>query len=315
MSVRGRLFCHCWLQNGCRSDNLADSHRVVVGSFLSKNDEVDDVHTTGLRLGIGLWVLGAVCGLGAMASAQEKGLLYAHRGGAHEFEENTMEGFRGCYEQGLRGFETDIRMTKDGELVILHDDSLDRTHNATGPVEHKTAAELREVTTKKGQSFLFLDELLAYLEDKPGIYLELEMKTSNKQLYPDDRLPEYCRKLHEAVQKRQPKGSLYYFTSFDERPLRIVKDLDSKANLLLITGGPCNAEIVKRAKELGANRIGCRMEGTTRAAVREAQKAGLAVNGWPGHSIQDYHLAVGLGCDAICSDIPLAVQAFRRKSE
>jgi glycerophosphoryl diester phosphodiesterase len=249
------------------------------------------------------------------AAAQEKGLLYAHRGGGHEFEENTMEAFRGSYEKGLRGFETDVRMTKDGELVILHDDSLNRTHNATGPVEHKTAAELREITTKKGQRFLFLDELLEYLADKPGIYLELEMKTSNKELYPDERLQEYCRKLHAAAKAREPQGSFYYFTSFDERPLKIVKALDPQARLLLISGGPCNEEIVARAKQLGATRIGCRMDGTTRAAVRAAQKAGIHVNGWPGHTLQDYHLALGLGVDAICSDIPLAIQAWKTKHE
>lgn len=249
-------------------------------------------------------------------AAQEKGLLYAHRGGAFEFEENTMEGFRGSYDQGLRGFETDVRMTKDGELVILHDDSLDRTHNATGPVEHKTAAELREITTKKkGQKFLFLSELLDYLADKPGLYLELEMKTKNKELYPDDRLAEYCRKLHAAAKASQPKDSYYVFTSFDERPLKIIRGLDPQADLMFITGGPCSADIVKQAQSLGVQRIGCKMEGTSRAAVREAQKAGLRVNGWPGHSLQDYHLAVGLGVDAICSDIPVEVFTWKQKFE
>src|SRR6476661_6321303 len=97
----------------------------------------------------------------ASLPAQDKDpIILAHRGGAYEFEENTMEGFRACYERGIRGFETDVRMTKDGALVILHDDKLDRTHNATGCVEDMTAAELKDVVTKKGQKLLFLDELL-----------------------------------------------------------------------------------------------------------------------------------------------------------
>ncbi len=57
------------------------------------------------------------------------------------------------------------------------------------------------------------------------------------------------------------------------------------------------------------------MEATSRAAVRAAQQAGLLVTGWPGHSLQDYFLAVGLGVDAICSDIPVAVQNWRAKHE
>lgn len=259
-------------------------------------------------------VIAGLFGTAGLAAAQEKGLLFAHRGGAREFEENTMEGFRGCYEKGIRGFETDVRMTEDGHLVILHDDSLDRTHNATGPVEHRTAAELRTITTKKGQPLLFLEELLSYLDDKPGVYLELEMKTSNKELYPDARLKEYCQKLYEAARTREPKGSIYVCTSFDQRPLKIIKRLDANANLMLISGGPCCPEIVKRAQDLGIIRIGCRMEETSRAAVRAAQKAGMIVTGWPGQSLQDYHLAVGLGVDAICSDIPLAIQAWKAKA-
>ncbi len=269
------------------------------------------------RAAVGLILIAAgMAGPVGRVCAQEKGLLFAHRGGAHEFDENTLDAFRSCYEQGLRGFETDVRMTKDGMLVILHDDSLDRTHHATGAVEHRTAAELRSVTSRKtGQPLLFLEDLLSFFDDKPGVYLELEMKTGNRDLYPDARLDDYCRKLHGAVRAHEPKGSFYVCTSFDERPLKVVKGLDADADLLLITGGPCCPEIVQRAQQLGVRRIGCHIEETSRAAVRAAQQAGLVVTGWPGHSLQDYHLAAGLGVDAICSDIPVAVQAWRAKHE
>ncbi len=250
------------------------------------------------------------------AFAAVRGHLYAHRGGAHEFEENTMAAFRASYDAGLRGFETDVRMTKDGVLVILHDDKLERTHNATGPVEELTAEELRAVTAKKGgEKMLFLEELLAFLADKPGIYLELEMKTSNKTLYPDERLEEYCRKLLAAANAAKGRGSSYFFTSFDERPLKIMKTLDPQADIMFISGGPCNDELIKKGKDLGCKRIAFKMDGTSRAAVRDAHKAGLLVNGWPGHTLEDYHLAIGLGIDGICSDIPVAIQKWKAKHE
>jgi glycerophosphoryl diester phosphodiesterase len=53
-----------------------------------------------------------------VAQAQERGLVFAHRGGAHEFDENTLVAFKESYARGLRGFETDVRMTRDGVLVI-----------------------------------------------------------------------------------------------------------------------------------------------------------------------------------------------------
>lgn len=244
-------------------------------------------------------------------SGSKTPLILAHRGGAYEYEENTMEGFRACYERGIRGFETDIRMTRDGVLVILHDDSLDRTHIGTGPVEEKTADELRAITTKKGQKFLLLDELLDYFADKPHVYIELEMKTSNKTLYPDERIAEYCKKLHEQATARKADGSTYLFTSFDHRPIKAIRALDEKAPISIIAGKPLSAEFIELAKSLKATHIACQLNGTSRAMVEEAHKQGLKVNCWPGRAAQDFFLAIGLGVDVHCTDIPIAIQKVK----
>ncbi|WP_425618917.1 glycerophosphodiester phosphodiesterase [Anatilimnocola sp. NA78] len=246
-----------------------------------------------------------------LTAAEKSPLILAHRGGAHEYEENTMEGFKACYERGIRGFETDVRMTRDGVLVILHDDSLDRTHNGTGAIEDKTADELRKLTTKHGQKFLFLDELLDYFADKPGVYIEWEMKTSNKTLYPDERIAEYCAKLYKQAKAKQPHGSYYLFTSFDERPLKAIRALDEVTPIAIIAGKPLSVEFIERAKGLKAQHIACQLNGTTRAMVREAQKLGYKINCWPGHTVQDYYLAIGLGVDVSCTDIPTKIQQVK----
>lgn len=248
---------------------------------------------------------------GAEAAAEKRPFHFAHRGGAYEFEENTFFAFKGSYERGIRGFELDVRMTKDGELVVLHDDSLDRTHQGTGPVEHLTAEAAAKVRSKKqNEPLLFLDTLLTYLKDKPGLYVEFEMKTSHKDLYPDARIAPYAKKLYEAVSAAAPKGSTYVFTSFDQRPLKAVKALDAGADIMLIKGGPLTPELMEAARAIGSKRIAAKMEGTTRLAVREAQKQGFIVTGWPGRNLQDYFLGLGLGVDAICSDVPVLVQEY-----
>lgn len=252
--------------------------------------------------------------VGRSAVAEQPGpLVMAHRGGAHEFEENTMDAFRACYEKGIRGFETDIRMTKDGVLVILHDDSLDRTYNASGAVESKMAAELKDVVSKKGQRFLFLDEFLDYFADKPGVYIELEMKVSNKALYPDERVRQLCRTLYQAAEAKKPKGSIYAYTSFDERPLKEIRSLDEQAQTLFITSKPLSEEIIETAKKLQVNYIGCQLNGTSRTMVREAQKQGFKVNCWPGHTVQDYYLCLGLGVNVHCTDIPMTILQVKEK--
>ncbi len=239
-------------------------------------------------------------------------LILAHRGGAHEFEENTMEGFEACYKRGIRGFETDIRMTKDGVLVLLHDDTLDRTHNSSGPVEEKLADDLKKVQTKKGQDFLLLEDFLKYFQDKPGVYLELEMKTSNKKLYPDTRIAEYCDKLYALAKKYKPADSDYLFTSFDERPLVAMRKLDEDWPIAIIAGKPLSLEFIERAKRLQATHIACHISGTSRELVQKAQKLGYKVNGWPGHKVEDYYLAIGLGLDVACTDIPTVIQQTKK---
>ncbi len=239
----------------------------------------------------------------------ERGFVFAHRGGRFEFEENTLTAFKNSYEKGLRGFETDVRLSKDGQFFILHDDNLNRTTTSEGHVEHKTADELRQVKTKGGNSLPAIVDLLDYLSDKP-VYLELEMKTSNKELYPDECIEEYASKLLELVKAKTPKGAKYVFTSFDERPLKAIRRLDPTVEMLFITSDGCTPENVQKTKSIGAQRLGCNVNKTTRDQVRAAHKAGILVSLWPGLSIEDYQLGFALGADSLCTDIPVQLTAW-----
>lgn len=232
--------------------------------------------------------------------------LFAHRGGAYEQDENTLQAFQNSYDQGIRGFETDVRITKDGELVLFHDGSMDRITGREGSIEEMTASELRKIKTKKGNPLLFLDELMDFLADKPGIYLELEMKTSPKT-YPQPLLEKYCDMLYGATTMHKPESSTYLFTSFDKRPLRYIKDTYPDADLLFITSRPLTNEVVQETLDLGLRRVGCNIGGTSRQMVEEAHKAGIQVSLWPGHSVEDFLLGIYLGSDYLCSDVPVEV--------
>lgn len=240
---------------------------------------------------------------------QDLPIILAHRGGMGEFEENTMAAFQACVENGIKGYEIDIRMTEDGHLVVLHDDSFNRTHEGEGPVESRKADEVRDIKTRKGKEpLLFLSDFLDYFSDKPGMYIELEMKTSKKDVYTDAKVEEYAKKLYELAESKRPEGSTYVYSSFDERPLRVIHKLNPKTPLSFIAGKPCSPEFIAKALDIGADRIACNIDGSSRASIREAHKAGLKVNGWPGRAPADYQLAIALGLDVHCTDFPIAVQ-------
>ena len=243
--------------------------------------------------------------------AQEQQIrCFSHRGGRMEHDENTMEAFQASYKAGYRGFEVDIRMTSDGELVVTHDSTLDRTTNGTGTVEKTTAADIRKLRTKKGNKLIFIDELLAFLKDIDGLYVEFELKTSPKELYSEARLQEYCDQLYKAVMASRPADAEYVFTSSDYRGLRYLQQKYPGVDLLMISSKPCNDETIDLALALGITRIGCTMDGTSRKAVKKAHEKGLTVSLWPGYTPEDFMLGAYLGADFMCTDIPVQVKKF-----
>ena len=250
--------------------------------------------------------------MAATAIAQDQQVrFFSHRGGRMEFDENTIPAFEASYKAGYRGYETDIRMTKDGKLVILHDSNLTRTTDTEGVVEQMTEAQIRKARTKKGNKVMFLDELMDWLDSKGDVtYVEFELKTTPVNLYPEERLREYCDKLYERVMRNKPEGATYLFTSGDYLGLRYLQQKHPGVQMLLITGKPCNDETIALCKAMGIDRLGATMDGTSRAAVKKAHEQGLIVSLWPGQSTADAMLGVYLGADFLCTDIPVEVKGF-----
>ena len=81
---------------------------------------------------------------------QEKTKVWAHRGASGYAPENTLDAFRKAVEMGADGIELDVQMTKDGELVVIHDETIDRVSNGKGWVKDYTYEELLACLTGAG---------------------------------------------------------------------------------------------------------------------------------------------------------------------
>lgn len=113
----------------------------------------------------------------------------AHRGWSEKYPENTMPAFRAALELNVDQIEVDVRETLDGELVLIHDPTVDRTTNGTGKVREMTFAQLRELDagSYKGDAFVgtkipTLREFMELVKDHPTITLDIELKE-----YPSSR--------------------------------------------------------------------------------------------------------------------------------
>ena len=251
--------------------------------------------------------LALLISVGAMAQQTTAVQVIGHRGGRAEFEENTLAAFKGSFEKGVRGYETDIRMTADQELVITHDASLKRMTGVDIDVEKSTRKEIKKVKTLQGNPILFLDELVEYFRGSDIAYIEWEMKSNN---YTEEQLKVYCDKAYKTVMEGKPANALYVFSSFDVRSLRTMKELHPDAECMLIIGEPVSEKVISMAKEIGVKRIACNVNGSSRKSVTAAHKADMIVNLWPGTSIEDFQLALVLGADVACTDYPVQILEF-----
>jgi glycerophosphoryl diester phosphodiesterase len=112
----------------------------------------------------------------------------AHRGASARAPENTLEAFRLAVESGAGGLELDVHLTRDGHVVVIHDSTLDRTTDGTGPVAEMTLDELREPDA--GHNFspddgdtlpyrglgLHIPTLAEVLREFPGVAVNIDIK-------------------------------------------------------------------------------------------------------------------------------------------
>ena len=113
----------------------------------------------------------------------------AHRGWSELYPENTMPAFRAALEIGVDQIETDVRVTKDGALVLIHDSKVNRTTDSTGLVCEYTLEQLRQMDAGawKGERFRntripLFTELMDLVKDHPTITLDVELKE-----YPEEK--------------------------------------------------------------------------------------------------------------------------------
>lgn len=100
----------------------------------------------------------------------------AHRGWKSKYPENTMEAFDAALKLGVDQLETDVRITKDGALVLIHDATVDRTTNGSGKVCELMLTELKALDAGNGTKIPTLTEFMELVKDHPTITLDIELK-------------------------------------------------------------------------------------------------------------------------------------------
>jgi glycerophosphoryl diester phosphodiesterase len=223
---------------------------------------------------------------------------------------NTLASFEKAVELGADIVELDVHLSADGEVVVIHDESLPRTTDGQGLVVEKTLAELKQLDAGSsfgpefaGQRIPTLDEVLAWARGR--CVLDIEIKGSP---WP---YPGIEQKVVDLIRRHEMTDQVIVI-SFDHRRIATVKALapEIAAGTLF---GCCPVDLVAVGQLAGANAILPPWQYVDADTVDRAHAAGRSVHPWETRDPVEIDRLIGLGVDSICSNQPdLVVQANAR---
>lgn len=233
----------------------------------------------------------------------KKILNIGHRGAAGLAPENTLKSVHKALDHGVDWIEVDVYYV-DGELLVIHDDRLERTTNGSGYVLEKSFSYLRSLDAGDGEQIPTLQEVLALIDRKAGINIELKGP---------DTAEAVATLIHDAL-RRGWQYDQFLVSSFNHHSLQHIKEIDPNVPIgVLIYALPL--DYAAAAGELTAFSVNMGMSFITKAFVEDAHKRQLKVFVYTVNEAEDFVRMAALGVDGIFTDYPDRLQKFLRNSE
>lgn len=241
-----------------------------------------------------------------------RSLNFAHRGLSSQYPENTMIAFEKALEVGADGIELDVQLTKDKEVVIFHDDTLERLTNGTGTLTNFTLAELQQLSIDSqkseevsGQQIPTLREYLKWVSHTE-LLTNIELKTASGEPTGLEQ------KVLELIELFNVKEQII-ISSFHVENMTRVKQLDSEiqTGLLVID---CDEETVQKAVELEMDYLHPLASRLDETVIEHISKLGLKMNAWTINEVSDLQKANTANLYGIITDYPDRLKEVQEQS-
>jgi len=215
-------------------------------------------------------------------------LRIGHRGAAGHAPENTVAAIRKGIALGVDFVEIDVRRTADGVLVVLHDETVNRTTNGKGRVDRLSLQEVKKFNAGNAEHIPKLEEVLKVAAGKVGLMLELKVKGVAQQTV-------------EAVREAGFRDPVIY-ASFLHDELKHIRTADPGASLLVLFGGLSRASVAHAVKY--GPYVGLRHDKATRPLVDSFHRVDLRVFVYTADVPSDIQHALSLDVDGVISNFP-----------
>lgn len=238
------------------------------------------------------------------ASARPDLMVIAHRGASSYAPENTLAAFDLAIGMGVSHLELDVHLTRDGHVVVIHDDRVDRTSDGRGPVAEHTLAELRALDAGSwfgpafaGERIPTLDEVLERYRD--GVHLHTEIKGHE---------PGLARHTAELI-RRHGAGHAVTITSFQKPRLEeMLAEAPELPRGWLVS--EVTDAIVAEARALGLSQLCPRATIVTPELVRRLHVEDLVVRAWGVSTEELMREVVQAGADGMTVNFPDKLLAY-----
>jgi len=233
--------------------------------------------------------------------------VVGHRGFPLKFPENTIPSFRAAIEAGAKGVELDVHLTKDDQVVVIHDPTLRRTTNGQGEVRSHTLAELKrlEAGVRWGLDGVKIPTLSEVLREVDAEMFIVELKTGIQGPYPGIE-----EKVVNAVIS-EGKADRVFINSADPSSLRRAKEITSSVKTCLtVDAEPSSSWSAVRSS--GADALHFNFRKADEKVVAEAKGECLMVGLWTPNKEDEIRLAAKYGPDWITTSyVDRAVSILR----
>lgn len=215
-------------------------------------------------------------------------LKIGHRGAKGYMLENTLSSFQKAIDLNVDGIELDVHLSADNQVMVIHDETIDRTTEEIGKVNNWIASELQKFGIPT------LEEVIELINQKCFINIEIKDKKATERVV-------YL--VEKAIHTQGWNSDLFLISSFDWTVLEIISKLNRSIRLGVLTE-ESTSEAFEFAKKINAFSIHPFFELISQETVALWQKNGFNVFPWTVNSTEDINFVKSLQVNGIISDFP-----------
>ncbi len=221
-------------------------------------------------------------------------IVCGHRGAMGHATENTLESMKKGVELKADMLEIDVFKIKTGELVVFHDDNLDRITDAKGKIEEYSFEDLRKVLVAGKHQIPTLEEVIETIDKRAVLNIELKGANTATDTY---------RIIQEFKQKGW-KNTDFFISSFKFEELKKMRSLSKEITIGLLTYKEPIEDVLKKAKEVNAQAINPYYKTVNSENIAEMKANNFKIYPWTVNEPEDIKKLKTLKVNGIITDFP-----------